>query len=131
MFMDIIDVSGILLTILGVMITGGATLHQYHKNKRLENRLERKEDLREFADSLPELNDWMVEFRDNLSNSAQGTSVWYDTRNFCKEYLSREQLGEDPRIRLSIFQYKEGGTRVSVDNPDEFIRTTKSKRVLL
>lgn len=104
--MDIVEISGISLTILGLIVTGAAAMHQYQKNKRLENRLERKEDLREFADLLREINGYMTGFRDDLTNFAHGTSVWHDARGFSKEYLSRKQLDEDPRYAFQYFNIK-------------------------
>lgn len=117
-----------LLSLLGAGFGAGGLLvglYQYRKQKEMEKRIQRKEELREFAEELKEVHQWLSEFESRLRKSGRKSNVWHDCRDFLKEYSTHESVtGEYPEAELSVFQFIDETQRKSIDNSGEFMYET-------
>lgn len=119
-----------ILSLLGVAFGAGGLIigvYQYKKQQKMEKRLERKEELREFADILEDLHEPLTKFESDLRESGEGSQFWHDARNFFKEYTAHLELsGSFPDTEVSVFRYVEDGKRVDIEDSSEFMHYTKN-----
>lgn len=109
--MNLIGILGVLFGAAGVVIG----LYSRYKQRNLEKRIERKEDLKDIVEDLDEVIGWMEDFRDELSGPKNNVAAWTKFRDFCKDILGYHHFSEESvKIKVSVFQFVEGGERKSI-----------------
>lgn len=114
-----------ILSVLGVAFGGGGLvigLYQYRKQKEMERRIERKDDLKGFADTLEEIDEWIEEFESQLRDPGKESAVLYRTRDLFKEYYTHYSLTDEfPEAKLSICYFKSEQKKLEIGSPEEFM----------
>lgn len=103
-----------------------------NKQENLEKQLERKDSLREMANDMRSVIEWMNTFSEGMSRRSDPDETPYDTRytvwpclrHFCKDLLAyKHQYNSTPDIRVSVYTRAEGGEQVPIKSPDEAINS--------
>lgn len=113
--MSLIGILGVLFGAMGVIIG----LYSRYKQRELEKRIERKEDLKDVVESLDKVIEWMEDFQEGLSSPKNDIAAWVELEDFCKDVLGYHHLSNNTvTISISVFQFVEGGERKPINDEE-------------